>query len=308
MGSDMSPDNNPVRGLRARLVVIARAVLGARLSNQLVAYQTHGRHEPYDPQATWNVRYRQAVAEGGIDDMATITRHGDPRKARYHYNTVENAIIEWALHAPFPDRPAVLDVGSGAGHWIDFYRSIFDARRVVGIEFAGPAADALRSRYAAESHVSVEDIDVSGEVELGERFDIVNAVDVLFHIVDDGRWRRAVLNLGRHLAPGGFLVVAELVLPIPYDTGFRAPDAKRGEPVDDDVVMVTKRIRSPHQWKACGRDAGLTLVHTRHLRQSRTLATPANRLLVFAGPPNKAPQRTGNRPHPPRPHPGRETR
>lgn len=281
----MSPDHSPRRGLRARLVVVARAVLGARLMKQLAVSRKHGRRVPYDPRATWNMRYRQAVAEGGIDDVTTISRHSNPRKARYHYNTVENAILEWALHAPFPERPAVLDVGSGAGHWIDFYRSVFDARRVVGIELATPAADALRSKYSAQSDVSVEELDVSGDLELGERFDIVNAVDVLFHVVDNGRWRRAVENLGRYLAPGGLLVIAEYVARIPYDAGLRPPDAERGEPVADDVVMVTKRPRSLRQWKACGRAAGLTLVHTQHLRQSRTLATPANRLLVFAGPP-----------------------
>lgn len=240
---------------------------------------------PYDGQAAWNVRYRQAVAEGGIDDLATIKRRADPWKACYHYNAVENAILEWALHAPFPDRPAVLDVGSGAGHWVDFYRSVFGARHVVALEFAAPAADALRSKYAAERDVRVAEIDVSGDLELGERFDIVSAVDVLFHIVDEVRWRRAVENLGRHLAPGGFLVIAGNVARISYDAGLRAPDAERGEPVAEDVVMVTKRVRSLHQWKVCGREAGLTLVHTRHLRQSRMLATPANRLLVFAGPP-----------------------
>lgn len=283
----MYQDRSRRRGLRARLVVVARTVLGVRLLKRLVALRKRGRRVPYDARATWNVRYQQAVAEGGIDDVATIARYGDPRKARYHYNAVENAILEWALQPLFPDRPAVLDVGSGAGHWIDFYRSVFGARRVLGIELAGPAADALRSRYAAESDVSVKELDVSGDVELGERFDIVNAVDVLFHVVDDGRWRRAVENLGRHLAPGGLFVIAEYVARIPYDAGLRAPDAERGEPIADDVVMVTKRVRSLRQWKACGREAGLMLVHTRRLRQSRMLATPANRLLVFAGAPGR---------------------
>ena len=241
---------------------------------------------PYDPQRTWNVRYQQALGEGEIDDLTTITRRANPWKARYHYNAVENAILEWALHAPFPAQPAVLDVGSGAGHWIDFYRSVFDARRVVGIEFAAPAADALRTKYSAQSAVSIAEIDVSADLELGERFEIVNAVDVLFHIVDDGRWRHAVRNLGRQLSSGGSLVIAGNVARLtPYNAGLRPPDPERGEPVADDVVMVTKRIRSLHQWKACGQEAGLTLTHTRPLRQSRTLATPANRLLVFAKPP-----------------------
>lgn len=265
-----------------RAVDVGRAVLGARLSKQLASYRTRGRHVPYDAQVAWNARYLEASAAGGIDDMTTITRRADPRKARYHYNAVENAILEWALRTPLPDRPAILDVGSGAGHWVDFYRAVFDARHVVALEFAASAAAALRSKYARENAVSVAEVDVSGDLDLGERFDIVNAVDVLFHVVDDRRWLRAVQNLGRHLVPGGRLVIAGNVAQVHYDTGFRAPDAERGEPVAADVVMVTKRIRSLHQWKACGREAGLVLVHSRHLRQSRTIATPANRLLVFA--------------------------
>ena len=133
--------------------------------------------------------------------------------------------------------------------------------------------------------MSIEELDVSGGLELGDRFDIVNAVDVLFHVVDDKRWRRAVENLGHHLAPGGLLMIVEYVAPISYDAGLRPPDAERGEPVADEVVMVTKRPRSLRQWKTCGREAGLTLVHTRPLRQSRTIATPSNRLLEFTAPP-----------------------
>lgn len=257
-----------------------RSLLGVRLLSQIAAHRRRGRRVPYDAQAAWNVRY-EGYDEGGIDDVTTIKRGADPRLTLYHYNTVENAILEHALHTPFPDRPSVLDIGSGAGHWIDFYRSAFDARRVVGLELSAPAAGALRSRYAGQESVSVEEGDVSGNLDLGERFEIVNAVDVLFHIVDDALWRRAMANLAAHVAPGGRLVIAEHVALVPYDAGLRPPDPKRGEPADNGVLMVTKRVRSLRDWRSCGSENGLALEHTRPLRQSRTLSTPANRLLVF---------------------------
>ena len=282
----MSPGAPPVhrrpREPRARVVGIARSILGVRLLSQLVAVRTRGRRVPYDAQSAWNVRYERVAADGGIHEAATIKRYADARLARYHYNTVENAILEHALRMRFPDQPAVLDIGSGAGHWIEFYRSVFDARRVAAVEIAAPAAAALRSAYAGQEDVTIEEADVADDLDLGERFDIVNAVDVLFHVVDEGRWRRAVENLGRHLSPGGRLVVAEHVARIPYDAGLRAPDTERGEPSAEGVLMVTKRVRSLRQWTACGRAAGLVLVHTSRLRQSRSLSTPANRLLVFA--------------------------
>lgn len=268
--------------MRANLASAARSILGVRLLGRLAAARRRGRRVPYDARAAWNVRYEGFEGERGIDDEATIKRGADPRLTLYHYNAVENAILEHALRRPFADRPAVLDIGSGAGHWIDFYRSAFAAPRVVAVELAAPAAAALRSRYAAGSGVEIVEGDVSGDLDLGERFAVVNAVDVLFHVVDEALWRRAVANLGRHLAPGGRLVIAEHVALTPYDAGLRPPDPARGEPDDTNVLMVTKRVRSLRQWRACGAEAGLELVHTRALRQSRTLATPANRLLVFA--------------------------
>ena len=71
--------------------------------------------------------------------------------------------------------------------------------------------------------MSIEELDVSGGGNNGDRFDIVDAVDVLFHVVDDKRWRRAVENLGHHLAPGGLLMIVEYVAPISYDAGLRPP-------------------------------------------------------------------------------------
>jgi len=34
-------------------------------------------------------------------------------------------------------------------------------------------------------------------------FDVVNAIGVMFHAVDDALWEQAVASLGRHLAVGG---------------------------------------------------------------------------------------------------------
>jgi SAM-dependent methyltransferase len=265
---------------------MAARVFGPTLTSQyLPALRARGRTVPYDAKRSWATRYERVLADGELDDASTIKHGSSSLRAEYHYNAVENAILEHALRAGFPERPATLDIGAGAGHWIDFYRRALGASRVTGLEISASAAAALTASYADDPEVSIVEADVADEsFDLGERFDVVNAVDVLFHVVDDDQWSRAVRNLASQLAPGGRLVVAEHVGLVTHDAGFRPPDPLREEESDPRALLVTKRVRSLRRWRACARDAGLTEVASARIRKSRSLATPANRLLVFARP------------------------
>lgn len=249
----------------------------------LPALRARGRSVPYDPARSWAARYELVLADGELDDASTIGSGVSPTRVRYHYNAVESAILEHALRRGIPERASVLDVGSGAGHWIDFYRDVLGASEVVGIEISGPAATSLAHRYSDVPEVSILEADAAGEsFDLGRTFDIVNAVDVLFHVVDDDSWRRAIRNLAAHLAPGGRMIVAEYVALVTHDAGFRRPSSVRGEDPRDGEVIVTKRARSQRTWRACARDVGLTVVESVRIRKARSLTTPANRLLVLA--------------------------
>jgi SAM-dependent methyltransferase len=252
-------------------------------SQYLPALRARGRSVPYDPARSWTTRYELVLADGELDDASTIGSGISAPRVRYHYNAVENAILEHALRAGLPESPTVLDVGSGAGHWIDFYRDVFSAAEVVGIEISGPAAASLGDTYADVPEVTILEADAADAAfDLGRTFDVVNAVDVLFHVVDDDSWRRAVRNLAAHLRPGGRMVVAEYVALVTHDAGFRRPSTIRGEDPGRADVIVTKRVRSPRRWRECAREAGLTVVESVKIRKAHSLQTPANRLLVLA--------------------------
>jgi SAM-dependent methyltransferase len=255
---------------------LARRVFGPTLVNQyLPAFRNRGHTAPYDAKSTWTLRYEEAVERRRFDDATTIAPEANPLLVRYHYNAVENAVLEQALALGFPASPSVLDVGSGAGHWIDFYREVLGAASVVGVEISSSAAGALAGEYEDVPDVAIVEGDVAAEqFQLGRRFDIVNAVDALFHIVDDAAWQRAVRNLAAHLEPGGVMVVAEHVGLVTHDAGFR-----RDAP---DVALVSKRVRSERRWKACARAAGLGVVRSSRIRKRRTHPTPANRVIVLA--------------------------
>lgn len=184
------------------------------------------RSNAYDSRAFWSDWY-----SGEIDDATTIEAGNDPLATRIHYNCIENAILSWCHRRQVPIAGAsVLDVGSGAGHWLEFYRGM-GAARCVGCEYSPPAAEALRAQFPETVAGPISALEFTAE------FDIVNAIGVMFHIVDDAEWSRSVDRLKAALKPGGVLIVGgqfgRLTLNVQWDHAGR----------------VSKRIRSFGRWK-----------------------------------------------------------
>lgn len=242
-----------------------------------------GRKVPYDPRTFFDSWYR---SQAELTDLATIARDFNPLFGRYHYNATENSIIEFfTTHGP-PSRPEVLDLGSGAGHWIRFYRDVFAARRVVGADISRSCVEALRTSFSGQDQVEIICGDFSSpDFELGRRFDIVNAIGVVFHIVEDDAWRRALANLARHLSPDGYLVVGGQFGWITQNVQFhKCDDFERWEERQNgrsDLTLYNKRIRSLRAWKRCARSVGLRVLGLRRTRVARGVRTPENNILVL---------------------------
>ena len=104
----------------------------------------------------------------------------------------------------------VLDVGSGTGHYIrEWLRS--GAAHVVGSDFSETAIRRLRSEFPG---IPIRQFDIGASdlpSKLG-RYDVVSAFDVLFHIVDDDAYQRALRNCFLCCRPGGYFVFSELFL------------------------------------------------------------------------------------------------
>lgn len=104
----------------------------------------------------------------------------------------------------------VLDIGSGTGYWIDFWRAR-GAGEIVGLDLTQAAVEGLRARFPA---VRFEQADVGAEdlpPGIGQ-VDAISAMSVLLHITEEERFRRAVANLGAALVPGGVLLLTEPVV------------------------------------------------------------------------------------------------
>ena len=106
---------------------------------------------------------------------------------------------------------SVLDVGSGVGFFVDYY--LRRGARVTGVELTEAGAGVLAARFPA-ARILVGDV---ADLDVGAGYDVVNAFDVLYHIVDDERWERALRRLLEALAPGGVLFLTDVLHPGPRD-------------------------------------------------------------------------------------------
>lgn len=258
------------------------------------------RHVPCDERAFFESHYRAAAPDGAFTDRHTIGQISEP-EARFHYNAVENSIIRAVLRrAPVPhgamlqawrmaqqrQQLRLLDVGAGTGHWVDFFRTTFFVAEVVAVEMVPQVAEWLRGKYDGQP-VRVLEADVSETAELGGPFDWISAIGVMFHIVDDRRWRRALQHLASSLTPGGLLFIGG-------DFGAETRDAQlhrvdrfatwaeyHRAAAPDGELRVNKRVRSMAAWDAAAREAGLVVADLVRSDADRQIMTPENDLLVL---------------------------
>ena len=105
----------------------------------------------------------------------------------------------------------ILDVGCGSGRWVRYFLQRFAPLSLTGIDFTQASIDLLAKRYGdgpVQTNFRLADL-TEPELDLGQKFDLINVMNVLFHIPEPDRFMHAMRNLAAHLAPGGRIVTTE---------------------------------------------------------------------------------------------------
>ena len=125
---------------------------------------------------------------------------------------VRRAVFARAVRATVHPGPGtrVLDIGSGTGFYLDAWRAL-GAGHVEGSDLAETAAERLRRSHPG---LPIHQLDLGGDRnELPDGpFDAVSAMDMLFHIMDEDAYARAIGNLAVLVRPGGHVVLSENLL------------------------------------------------------------------------------------------------
>jgi SAM-dependent methyltransferase len=155
-----------------------------------------------DPRAYWEDRLAQNYTTGGVgylglgeaynNWMYRVRRHiflDEVRRSRSDGNNID-----------------VLDIGSGTGFYVDLWHEL-GISRLTGSDLTTVAVERLNEMYPLDRFVQ---LDAAERFPFDDAaFDFISMMDVLFHIVDDDDFRRALTNVFRALRPGGHFIFTD---------------------------------------------------------------------------------------------------
>ncbi len=208
-------------------------------------YLAH-RGQNYDEEIFWDTSFYTS----GISDRQTISPQKSPISTKYHYASVELLILRTLYNRGIDlNNSVVLDIGSGSGHWIDFYKSL-GVKQIIGMDVSKSSIEYLKEKYKNRTDIyfyhgkAVECID-----KIDTKVNIVNAIGVMFHIVDDAEWQETIKKISNQLSPNGLLIVGGH---FGFINGINVQF--------DDKNNINKRLRSRAAWKRTLKNAGFSKV------------------------------------------------
>jgi cyclopropane fatty-acyl-phospholipid synthase-like methyltransferase len=174
-----------------------------KISNGLYLTFVKRKNRPYSDK--W---WDDSFYTEGLSDSKTIGQKKPGLPAAYHYASIELIIAKLLWQQRFGIVGShVLDIGSGSGHWIHFYRNL-GCEQIQGVDVSEKSIEFLSNRFRQDSKcqffrgTAIEFLNSTNNV-----FDIVNAIGVMFHIVDDGEWERTLTKVSEKMRNGGILII-----------------------------------------------------------------------------------------------------
>ena len=149
----------------------------------------------------WQKRYEKKFTIGASGHISFNERYNSFVYRAYE-RALKKALSRWVGAR---DR-RVFDVGSGTGYWVDYYRKA-GAADIFGVDLTDISIQRLTARYP-EYTFKVADIGSADFIPEG-RYDIVNCLDVLYYIIDDASFARALVSLASCLKPDGVLFITD---------------------------------------------------------------------------------------------------
>lgn len=173
---------------------------------------TEGNQGRYEPRSYWEGRLRRSPNLLG-------TGH---RQFSVAYNEVMYKVaaenLATALKKAGVDvtGASIMDVGSGLGYFARRFIQ-WGASHLTGFDIAETSVASLRQQFPGHRFVladaSEPDFPVPGA------FDLVSAISVMFHIVDERRFGQALANLCGGVRPGGHLLISDALRPVSVPAG-----------------------------------------------------------------------------------------
>lgn len=160
----------------------------------------------YKPKEYWENRLKRDFSLSGTGHSGFSLKYN-----RYMYKLrsrkLNQAVTRNNINIKGSD---ILDIGSGTGFFVEYYLSR-GAKSVTGIDVADISVKRLSEKFPA-GHFYKMDIS-KGQYLNTNKFDIINAFDVLYHIIDDSGFKSAVGNIALAAKQKAWVFITDALRP-----------------------------------------------------------------------------------------------
>lgn len=160
----------------------------------------------YDAEKYWADRYKEIdLTKSGHVDLPVEYN-------QWLYRRKKERLLESLYKAGFsPKGASVLEIATGTGVYVEMWKNL-GVSRLSGIDISQNATDALAKRFP-EYAFHKRDLAEPGLASLtGAGYDLVTAVDMLYHVVNDSDFPVALENLAESCRPGGFFAIHDFFM------------------------------------------------------------------------------------------------
>jgi 2-polyprenyl-3-methyl-5-hydroxy-6-metoxy-1,4-benzoquinol methylase len=165
-----------------------------------------GETAKYDPEKYWAERYKEIdlTKSGHIDLPESYNR--------WLYRRKKERLLDGLRKAGFnPKGASVLEIATGTGVYVEMWKAL-GVSKLAGIDISENATNALKLRFP-EYSFHKRDLSLPGLTSVtGTDFDLVTAVDMLYHIVSDQDFPVALENLAQSCKPGGYFAIHDFFM------------------------------------------------------------------------------------------------
>lgn len=159
-----------------------------------------------DLTAYWNRRYEtiDATKSGHIDLPAEYNEWLYRRKqahVRRAVDTVGGSLRDARM----------LEIAAGSGAWMTFWKQQ-GVSDYCGIDLSARAIEGLRERFPGCRFLQRDLNDLHIREAVGSGYDCVSAIDVLYYVVDDDRFRAVLADIASVMKPSALLLLHDQFL------------------------------------------------------------------------------------------------
>lgn len=172
--------------------------------------------QPFIPDNYWEDRLHKISGLEGVG-FKKLGQSFNNWAYRVRKKVFKNELVKSGLDL---SGKKVLDIGSGTGFYIQLWKEL-GARDLTGVDITPTSVENLKKTFANDRFFQSDIGDVNfNSANQFEQYDLISAMDVLFHIVDDQRFEQSIKNISSILKKDGYFV---------YSDNFLRSETKRGE-------------------------------------------------------------------------------